>query len=88
MKFNVHVEVRTHQGIANPEGATIERALPALGFNDVSNMIAGRSFTFQVEAVDESSAFERARLLADRLLANPVIEESQIRLEQVESDDL
>ncbi len=88
MKFNVHVEVRTHPGIANPEGATIERALPALGFHDVSDMVAGRSFTFQIDALDRSSAFERATLLADRLLANPVIEESQIRLDQVESPDL
>ncbi|HCK73457.1 MAG TPA: phosphoribosylformylglycinamidine synthase, partial [Acidimicrobiaceae bacterium] len=32
MRFEVKVEVVPRDGIANPEGATIERALPALGF--------------------------------------------------------
>ena len=36
MRFAAHVEVRLRPGIADPESATIERALPALGFDDVS----------------------------------------------------
>ena len=41
MRFSARVEVRLRPGIADPEGATIERALPALGFDDVSQR-AGR----------------------------------------------
>ena len=36
MTFDVVVEVRLRPGIADPQGATIERALPALGFEGVS----------------------------------------------------
>ena len=32
MRFSARVEVQLRPGIADPEGATIERALPALGF--------------------------------------------------------
>lgn len=78
MKFEADVVVRLRPGIADPEGATIERALPALGFHDVARMTSGRSFRFEVEAVDASAAQARAEDLAHRLLANPVMEESTV----------
>jgi phosphoribosylformylglycinamidine synthase subunit PurS len=80
MRFAAHVEVRLRPGIADPEGATIERALPALGFGDVRHVTAGRSFRFEVEADDEAAARARAEELAHRLLANPVIEQSRLEL--------
>ena len=81
MRFTARVEVTLRPGIADPEGATIERALPALGFGEVSGVRAGRSFRFEIEADDEPAARERAAELAHRLLANPVIEESAVELE-------
>jgi phosphoribosylformylglycinamidine synthase PurS subunit len=80
MRFVARVEVRLRPGIADPEGATIERALPALGFYDIREMRAGRSFRFEIDAADEATARERAGDLAQRLLANPVIEESELEL--------
>ncbi len=81
MRFDAHVEVRLRPGIADPESATIERALPALGFDDVSSMSTGRSFRFAIEADDEDSAAERARELATALLANPVMEDVSTTVE-------
>jgi phosphoribosylformylglycinamidine synthase PurS subunit len=81
MKFQAHVEVQLRAGIADPEGATIERALPALGFDGVARVRAGRSFNFEVEAPDEAQARAKATELADRLLANPGIEESRLELQ-------
>jgi phosphoribosylformylglycinamidine synthase PurS subunit len=81
MKFHGHVEVRLRPGIADPESATIERALPALGFDDVTELTSGRSFRFSVEAADEASALERAEQLAARLLASPVMEDTTVRIE-------
>jgi len=80
MRFVARVEVRLRPGIADPEGATIERALPALGFDEVHGVRAGRSFRFELDAADEASARARAEELAHRLLANPVIEESEVEL--------
>ena len=79
MIFPVVVDVTLREGIADPEGATIERALPALGFSGVTNMRAGKSFRFDVEADDEASALARATALAERLLSNPVIENATAR---------
>jgi len=70
--------VLLRDGIADPQGATIERALPALGLNGVTAVRAGKSFHFDLVAADEPDALARATLVADRLLANPVIEESRV----------
>ena len=80
MRFQAKVEVQLRPGIADPEGATIERALPALGFTEVERVRSGRSFQFDLEAEDEAGARTRAEEVAHRLLANPVIEESRLDL--------
>ncbi len=56
MRYAVLVEVALRPGIADPQGATIERALPALGFDGISGVRAGKAFRFVVDADDEDSA--------------------------------
>ena len=72
------VEVRLRPGIADPQGATIERALPALGFAGVHDVQVGKAIRFTVEASDEAAARTRAEELSQRLLANPVIESTDV----------
>ncbi len=79
MIVHLVVDVTLRPGIADPEGATIERALPALGFSGVSHVRAGRTFRFDVEAPDEAGATAIASALAERLLSNPVIEDAVVR---------
>ncbi|MGC8626138.1 MAG: phosphoribosylformylglycinamidine synthase subunit PurS [Acidimicrobiales bacterium] len=77
-RFEVLVEVQLRPGISDPQGATIERALPALGFSGVTNVRAGKAFRLHVEAPDRDSARQRAEQMCARLLANPVIEDSTV----------
>jgi phosphoribosylformylglycinamidine synthase len=79
VNYPVVVEVTLRDGIADPEGATIEKALPALGFSGVARVRAGKSFRMEIDAVDESAALEKATALAERLLSNPVIENAVAR---------
>jgi phosphoribosylformylglycinamidine synthase subunit PurS len=79
VNYPIVVEVTLRDGIADPEGATIERALPALGFSGVSHVRAGKSFRFDVEADDEAAALAVASAMAERLLSNPVIERATAR---------
>jgi len=78
VKYEVLVEVRLRPGIADPQGATIERALPALGFDGVDDVHVGKAFRLSIEAPDEPAAHARATEMAQRLLANPVIEDSTV----------
>ena len=82
MKYEVLVEVRLRPGIADPQGATIERALPALGFDGVDERAGG-----QGHPLDGRGRRRRGRRPGrgrarwrDRLLANPVIEDADVEI--------
>jgi phosphoribosylformylglycinamidine synthase len=81
MRFSAMVEVSLRPGIADPQGATIERALPALGFESISGVRTGKAFRFTVDASDEDGARRQVEDLCRRLLANPVIEDTAVTLE-------
>jgi phosphoribosylformylglycinamidine synthase PurS subunit len=76
--FEALVEVQLRPGIADPEGATIERALPALGFSGLSDVRAGKAFRLRVEAADLDAARLLVEDVSNRLLANPVIEQASV----------
>jgi phosphoribosylformylglycinamidine synthase PurS subunit len=80
MRYSALVEVRTRPGIADPAGATIEAALPALGFGEVDGVRVGKAIRLSVEARDEASALARLSELCEVFLANPVMEEVSIEL--------
>lgn len=81
MTFSVVVEVRLRDGIADPEGATIERSLPALGFEGVQGVRVGKTISFTLEADDTDAAMQQAQDLCARFLTNPVIEDADIEVE-------
>lgn len=85
MIFSVHVEVRLRPGIADPQGSTIERSLPTLGFDGVSGVRVGKSIRFTIEAADEATARAEVEDLCERFLTNPVIEDADITLEAMET---
>ena len=80
MTFDVLVEVRLRPGIADPQGATIERALPTLGFDRVTGVTVGKAIRFTIEADDEGDARNQVDELCKRFLTNPVIEDASITL--------
>lgn len=85
MIFSVQVEVRLRPGIADPQGSTIERALPTLGFDGVSGVRVGKSIRFTIDAADEGSARAEVDDLCRRFLTNPVIEDAEVSLEAVDA---
>ena len=78
MRFDVQVETSPRAGIADPEGATIERSLPALGFEGIEGVRVGKSFRFSVEADSEDDARRKVDDICARFLTNPVIEDSVV----------
>jgi phosphoribosylformylglycinamidine synthase PurS subunit len=66
------VLIRPKEGILDPQGQTVERALPALGFEGVSNVHVGRMVELTIE--DESRLPE----ICEQLLTNPLIEDYEI----------
>jgi phosphoribosylformylglycinamidine synthase len=79
--FDVLVEVRLRAGIADPQGATIERSLPTLGYDGVRGVRVGKSIRFALDAADEAAARAEVQQMCDRFLTNPVIEDAVVTLE-------
>jgi len=68
------VLVRPKDGILDPQGQAVERALPALGFEGVRNVHVGR--LIELEVADPSRIGE----MCERLLANPLVEDYEVIL--------
>lgn len=85
MRFEARVDVTHLPGILDPQGATVERSLPALGYDNVSEVRVGKSIRLVVEASDEAAARAQVDEMCRRLLANPVIEAYEIDLAELSS---
>jgi len=76
--FEVLVEVTLRPGIADPQGATIERSLPLLGVHSVSKVRVGKAIRLRVDTPDEVEAHRVVVDLCARFLTNPVIEDAVV----------
>jgi phosphoribosylformylglycinamidine synthase PurS subunit len=83
MRFEAQVEVVHRPGILDPAGATVERALPALGWGNVSQVRIGKSIRLVVEASDEAAAIAQVDEMCHRILTNPVIEDYELHLQEL-----
>ena len=66
------VLIRPKEGILDPQGKAVERALPALGFEGVHEVRVGRLVELDTDDPDSLPA------LCEKLLANPLIEDFEI----------
>ena len=83
--FEARVEVTHRPGIADPAGATVERALPALGYTNVTQVHIGKVIRLVVDAADAGAAKSQVEEMCERLLANPVIESYEVTVSALES---
>jgi len=73
--YRVSVYVTPKAGVVDPQGAVVERALPALGHSGVHNIRVGRYITLEVEGDDAGKVSADVDDMCRRLLANPIIED-------------
>jgi phosphoribosylformylglycinamidine synthase len=72
VSVRARVLIRPKDGILDPQGVAVERALPALGFEGVTNVHVGRLVELDIEDPSQLNA------MCEKLLANPLIEEYEI----------
>ena len=83
--FEARVEVTHRPGIADPAGATVERALPALGYTNVTQVHIDKVIRLVVEAADAGTARSEVEEMCERLLANPVIESYEVTVSALDT---
>jgi phosphoribosylformylglycinamidine synthase len=74
--LRVRVLIRPKEGILDPQGQAVERALPALGYEDVSNVHVGR--LVELDVAGDGDVEAQVREMCERLLANPLIESYEV----------
>jgi phosphoribosylformylglycinamidine synthase PurS subunit len=77
----VVVDVMLKPEILDPQGQAVNRALPRLGFDGVVDVRQGKRFEVELEGPADEAALARVREMAEKLLANTVIEEYRVRVE-------
>jgi len=78
----VIVDVMLKPEILDPQGQAIARALPRLGFSGVSAVRQGKRFELDLDGPADEAAIADVRKMAETLLANTVIEDFTVRVEE------
>lgn len=84
--FKVSVYVSPKRGVVDPQGAVIERALPALGHSATSDIRVGRYITLTLDGADLEAARADVDDMCRRLLANPIIEDYSFEISPLDAE--
>lgn len=80
MKATVTVYPRA--AVLDPQGKAICQALERVGFAEVRDVRAGKSFEIDLSTEDAGEARQRLEGMCRDLLANPVVEDYTIEIEE------
>jgi len=82
MKATIYISLKN--GVLDPQGKAIENALGQLGFDGVENVRQGKMIELELADTDVNRARDRLQEMCEKLLANTVIENYDIRLNDAE----
>ncbi|MCD6594332.1 phosphoribosylformylglycinamidine synthase [bacterium] len=78
MKLLVEIVVKRKKGVSDPEGNTISEALQRLGYDSIDKVRTAKLFSIEIDADNLADAKKTVMEIADKVLANPVIENFSI----------
>ncbi len=84
--FHARVLVSLRASVLDPAGEATRAAAERLGVEGVKRLRIGKAIELELEAADRDQAQAHLALLSDRLLANPVIEDWTLAIEEVSSE--
>ena len=79
MKARVFVTLKP--SVFDPQGQTIADALHSLGYQGVGDVRQGKFFELELDAASADQAKRLAAEVADKVLANPVIESYRVEID-------
>mgnify|MGYP001404322631 CR=1 FL=1 len=79
------VYVTVKEGVLDPEGQAVERALHSLGYGEASGVRVGKYIELTLDTADRDEAESRLKQMCEKLLTNPVVEDYRYELEVASS---
>ena len=80
--MQVIVNISLKHGVLDPQGRAIGRSLSDLGFQEVGDVRVGKRITLEIDEGDPARARQRVARMCEALLANTVIEDYEIELDE------
>jgi phosphoribosylformylglycinamidine synthase len=80
MTFTALINIMPLKELLDPQGKAVMGGLKNLGLTAVSDVRIGRHITLEVEASDEAAAKQVAETACCKLLANPVMEYFEVKI--------
>ena len=81
-EFKVKVEVKLKPVVLDPQGKTVLTALHNLGYEKVEDARIGKLIELKIIDSDAGNVRERVNDMCKKLLANPVIEDFVVKIEE------
>jgi len=78
MRARVYVTLKP--SVFDPQGRVVADALVTLGYQDVTDVRQGKFFDVELDGKDAAAAKARVTEMAEKLLANPVIESYRVEI--------
>lgn len=86
MQYKVEIKVTLKESILDPQGSAVKKALHSMSCRNVLDVRIGKHIELVLSADDSESAGREAQEIADKLLANPVIEEFSLEVRAAGGD--
>ncbi|HYZ93054.1 MAG TPA: phosphoribosylformylglycinamidine synthase subunit PurS [Actinomycetota bacterium] len=77
------IDVMLKPGISDVQGQVVERSLPAMGWENVSDVRVGKHLELIVEGPSLDGLRAQVEKMCEAFLANTVIESYSVSLEQI-----
>jgi phosphoribosylformylglycinamidine synthase len=81
--FKAKITITLRENILDVQGKTIEHALHSLEYNDINHIRIGKFVELMVNAESDSLALERVKSACSQLIANPIVEDYFVSIEEV-----
>ncbi|MEM1042069.1 MAG: phosphoribosylformylglycinamidine synthase subunit PurS [Bacteroidota bacterium] len=83
--FKATVRITLRPSILDPQGKAVRQALHSLGYAGIEGVRTGKLVELHIDAEDRGEAERIAREAAEKLLANPVMEDFAVEVSEVEA---
>ncbi len=82
-KFHAKINITLRKGILDVQGKTVENALHSIEFQSITDVRIGKYVELNITADNNQSALELVEDACKKLIANPIIEDFVINIEEL-----
>ncbi len=80
--YHSKITIILRKSILDPQGKAVELGIHSLGYTGVANVRIGKCVEMDIDANQRDEAEKISREISDKLLANPIMEDFSISLEE------